>query len=55
VEDRVAHLAGYVFCAIIPQFPRCYDRTIADLNQAIRQDPRNPAILVARGDMAPAQ
>lgn len=49
-EDRAAHLVGYAVCAVIPQFSRCFDRTIADLNEAIRENPRNPAILVDRGN-----
>jgi tetratricopeptide (TPR) repeat protein len=49
-EDRAAHLAGEAFCAVIPQFPRCYDRTVADLNEAIQEDPHNPVIWVNRGN-----
>jgi len=49
-EDRAAHLAGYAFCTVFSQYPRCYDRTIAEFSGAIREDPRNPTILVARGE-----
>ncbi len=49
-EDRAAHLVGYAVCAVIPQFSSCFDRTIADLSEAIREDPRNAVRLVARGD-----
>jgi tetratricopeptide (TPR) repeat protein len=49
-EDRVAHLTGDAFCTVIPQFSPCFDRTVANLNEAIGEDPHNPIILVARGN-----
>jgi tetratricopeptide (TPR) repeat protein len=48
-EDRVAHLVGEAFCTVIPQFSSCYDRAIAELDEALRKDPHNPVMLINRG------
>jgi tetratricopeptide (TPR) repeat protein len=50
LEDRAAHLAGYAFCAVIPQFSPCYDRAIAEFGEAIREDPYNAVVFVARAN-----
>jgi tetratricopeptide (TPR) repeat protein len=49
-EDRAAHAAGYAFCAVIPHFSACFARTIAELNEAIREHPTNPRTFLTRGN-----
>jgi tetratricopeptide (TPR) repeat protein len=50
LEDRASHFAGDALCAIIPQFTGCFDRMIAEFDEAIRRDPDDPVNFVARGN-----